>query len=106
MARTALELSPTSASFLIIPAGGHLIHGVRFLVHQTSIHNGSSEESSFEPGSPVISLLLHLACFVAYGPISFERSSVSSSTCKYKDASTKSSSRIGSSSSSSSLLIT
>ncbi|GBM70764.1 A disintegrin and metalloproteinase with thrombospondin motifs 16 [Araneus ventricosus] len=49
---------------------------------------------------------LYLGRFEAYGPISFERSPVSSSTCKDKDASSKSSGNIGLPSSSSSLLIT
>ncbi|GBM51260.1 hypothetical protein AVEN_267131-1 [Araneus ventricosus] len=49
---------------------------------------------------------LYLGRFEAYGPISFERSPVSSSTCKDKDALTKSSDSIGSPPSSSSLLIT
>ncbi|GBM23015.1 hypothetical protein AVEN_74217-1 [Araneus ventricosus] len=50
MTRTALELVPSSPNFRSIPAGGRLTQ-VKFNVHQTYKHGGSSVKSGFEPGA-------------------------------------------------------
>ncbi|GBN61806.1 hypothetical protein AVEN_112534-1, partial [Araneus ventricosus] len=42
-------LALPSPNFRITPPGGHLIHEVKFNVHQVHIHGGSSVESGFEP---------------------------------------------------------
>ncbi|GBN01381.1 hypothetical protein AVEN_110436-1 [Araneus ventricosus] len=49
MARMTPDLPPPFPNFRTTAAGGRLTHEGEFSVHQTHMHRGSSNESSFEP---------------------------------------------------------
>ncbi|GBM80162.1 hypothetical protein AVEN_164839-1 [Araneus ventricosus] len=49
MTRTATEPTPPTPSSRTSPAGGPLIHDVRFGVHLAYIHCETLKESGFEP---------------------------------------------------------
>ncbi|GBM49599.1 hypothetical protein AVEN_31300-1 [Araneus ventricosus] len=48
---TTPETVPPPPNFRTTPSGGHLTNDVRFNMHQTHIHGGSSVELGLEPGA-------------------------------------------------------